>query len=69
VVLKEKKSDKEKVYLPDEPVVYFQFKGKKHKKILVWSKVSFVGGNTNGVIIVAYSLPKNDYDGHTLDPI
>jgi IS5 family transposase len=25
-------------------------------------------GKNSGVILGAYSLPKNDYDGHTLDP-
>jgi hypothetical protein len=33
------------------------------------SKASVVLGKTHGVILGAYSLPENDYDRHTLDPV
>ncbi len=43
-------------------------KGKEHKKYEFGAKASLVVGKTNGVILGAYSLPKNDYDGHALEP-
>ena len=67
-VLKQKKGDREKVYSLHEPEVYCLSKGKEHKKYEFEAKASVVAGKTHGVILGAYSLPKNDYDGHTLDP-
>ena len=43
-------------------------KGKEHKKYEFGAKASLVVGKNNGVILGAYSLPKNDYDGHALEP-
>jgi IS5 family transposase len=43
-------------------------KGKEHKKYEFGAKASVVVGKNSGVILGAYSLPKNDYDGHALEP-
>ena len=43
-------------------------KGKEHQKYEFGAKASVVIGKNNGVILGAYSLPKNDYDGHALEP-
>jgi IS5 family transposase len=43
-------------------------KGKEHKKYEFGAKASLVVGKNSGVIQGAYSLPKNDYDGHALEP-
>ncbi|NBT79808.1 MAG: IS5 family transposase [Betaproteobacteria bacterium] len=66
-VLKQKKGDSQKVYSLHEPEVYCLSKGKEHKKYEFGAKASLVVGKTHGVILGAYSLPENDYDGHTLD--
>jgi IS5 family transposase len=67
-ILKQKKGDSQKVYSLHEPEVYCLSKGKEHKKYELGAKASVVVGKTHGVILGAYSLPENDYDGHTLDP-
>jgi IS5 family transposase len=43
-------------------------KGKEHKKYEFGAKASLVVGKNGGVILGAYSLPENDYDGHALEP-
>ncbi len=43
-------------------------KGKEHKKYEFGAKASLVVGKNSGMILGAYSLPKNDYDGHALEP-
>lgn len=65
-ILNQKRSDKEKVYSIHEPKVYCISKGKEHKKYEFGSKVSIVLTKQSGIIVGAYSLEKNDYDGHTL---
>ena len=67
-VLRQKRHDTDKVYSLHEPQVYCLSKGKEHKKYEFGAKASVVMGKNSGVILGAYSLPKNDYDGHTLDP-
>lgn len=67
-VLRQKKHDADKIYSLHEPQVYCLSKGKEHKKYEFGAKASVVMGKNNGVILGAYSLPENDYDGHTLDP-
>lgn len=67
-VLRQKRNDADKIYSLHEPQVYCLSKGKEHKKYEFGSKASVIMGKNSGVILGAYSLPKNDYDGHTLDP-
>jgi IS5 family transposase len=67
-VLKQKKQDSKKIYSLHEPHVYCLSKGKEHKKYEFGAKASVVVGKEHGVILGAYSLPENDYDGHTLGP-
>jgi len=65
-ILNQKRGDKEKIYSIHEPKVYCVSKGKEHKKYEFGSKVSIVLTKQSGIIVGAYSLEKNDYDGHTL---
>ena len=67
-VLSQKKNDKNKIYSLHEPHVYCLSKGKEQKKYEFGAKASVVVGKTRGVILGAYSLPENDYDGHTVGP-
>jgi IS5 family transposase len=66
-VLSQKREDKNKIYSLHEPHVQCISKGKAHKKYEFGSKVSITTTAKSGVIIGALNLPKNDYDGHTLD--
>jgi IS5 family transposase len=65
-ILAQKKTDKEKIYSIHEPEVYCVSKGKEHKKYEFGSKASIVLTKKSGIIVGAYSLEKNEYDGHTL---
>jgi IS5 family transposase len=65
-ILKQKKNDKEKIYSIHEPKVYCISKGKEHKKYEFGAKASIVITKKSGIIVGAYSLEKNQYDGHTL---
>ena len=67
-VLEQKKHDTHKIYSLHEPHVYCLSKGKEHKKYEFGAKASLVIGKNGGVILGAYSLPENDYDGHTVEP-
>jgi IS5 family transposase len=67
-VLNQKRKDGDKIYSLHEPEVYCMSKGKEHKKYEFGAKASVVVGKNSGVILGAYSLPKNDYDGHALEP-
>jgi IS5 family transposase len=67
-VLEQKRHDTHKVYSLHEPHVYCLSKGKEHKKYEFGAKASLVVGKIGGVILGAYSLPENDYDGHTVAP-
>ena len=67
-VLEQKKHDGHKIYSLHEPHVYCLSKGKEHKKYEFGAKASLVVGKDGGVILGAYSLPENDYDGHTVGP-
>ena len=67
-VLNQKRQDGDKIYSLHEPEVYCMSKGKEHKKYEFGAKASVVVGKNSGVILGAYSLPKNDYDGHALEP-
>ncbi len=65
-ILRQKKTDKEKIYSIHEPKAYCISKGKEHKKYEFGSKASLVITKNSGIIVGAYSLEKNQYDGHTL---
>lgn len=65
-ILSQKKSDKEKIYSIHEPKVYCISKGKEHKKYEFGAKASIVITKNSGIIVGAYSLENNAYDGHTL---
>ncbi len=67
-VLRQKRHDTDKVYSLHEPKVYCLSKGMGHKKYEFGSKASVVMSKNSRLILGAYSLPKNDYDGHTLGP-
>jgi len=66
-VLSQKREDKNKIYSLHEAHVQCISKGKAHKKYEFGSKVSITATAKSGVIIGALNIPKNDYDGHTLD--
>ena len=68
-VLKQKRSDKKKIYSLHEPHVYCLSKGKDHKKYEFGCKVSIAMTKESGVIVGALSHAKNTYDGHTLDEV
>lgn len=65
-ILTQKKNDTEKIYSIHEPQVYCVSKGKEHKKYEFGSKASIILTKRSGIIVGAYSLEKNEYDGHTL---
>ena len=67
-ILAQKKADKNKIHSIHEPHVQCISKGKEHKKYEFGSKVSIITTMQSGVIIGALNIPKNDYDGHTLQP-
>jgi IS5 family transposase len=66
-VLSQQRTDKNKIYSLHETQVQCIGKGKAHKKYELGSKVSITTTAKSGVIIGALNIPKNDYDGHTLD--
>jgi len=66
-ILSQKKGDKNKIYSVHETHVQCIGKGKQHKKYEFGSKVSITSTAKTGVIIGALNIPKNTYDGHTLD--
>jgi IS5 family transposase len=68
-ILSQKRGDSGKIYSLHEPQVYCVSKGKEHKKYEFGAKAGVVVGKTKGVILGAYSLPENDYDGHALKPM
>lgn len=67
-VLAQKRADKNKVYYLHEPDVQCIYKGKEHKKYEFGNKVSIVYTQTTGVIVGAMGF-RNEYDGHTLEPV
>ncbi len=65
-VLFQRRQDKNKIYSLHEPQVYCVSKGKAHKKYEFGSKASIALTKTTGIIVGAYSLNTNVYDGHTV---
>jgi len=66
-VLLQEKGSKNKIYSLHEPEVCCISKGKEHKKYEFGNKASFVKTDT-GVIVGAMGF-RNEYDGHTLEPV
>jgi transposase, IS5 family len=68
-VLKQKRSDKNKIYSLHEPDVECIAKGKVHKRFEFGAKASIAMTAQSGIIVGAMSLPGNPYDGHTLESV
>ncbi len=66
-VLSQKRNSKNKIYSLHEPEVCCISKGKEHKKYEFGNKASFVKTDT-GVVVGAMGF-RNQYDGHTLEPV
>lgn len=67
IILAQKRGSKHKVYSIHEPEVCCISKGKEHKKYEFGNKASFVKTDT-GVLVGALGF-RNEYDGHTLEPV
>ena len=65
-LLKQQRSDSNKLYSLHEPQVACISKGKAHKKYEFGNKVSLCVTNREGFILGAQGLEGNPYDGHTL---
>ncbi|MBA4407456.1 hypothetical protein C0389_09290 [bacterium] len=68
-ILRQKKSNTEKIYSIHEPKVYCISKGKEHKKYKFGSTASLVITKKSGIIVGAQSLEKNEYNGHRLPKV
>lgn len=66
-ILAQKRNTKHKIYSLHEPETCCISKGKEHKKYEFGNKASFVKTDT-GVIVGALGF-RNEYDGHTLEPV
>ncbi len=64
-VIKQERSDKDKVYSLHEPEVQCISKGKEHKKYEFGNK-SAIGKTGSGLNVSALAFKGNPYDGHTL---
>lgn len=68
-VLRQKKEQSDKVYSLHEPHIYCISKGKEHKKYEFGCKASVAMTKTSGILVGAFSLKENQYDGHTLPEV
>lgn len=68
-VLKQKRSDKNKIYSLHEPHIYCMSKGKDHKKYEFGSKASVAKTRDSNILIGALAVEENRYDGHTLPDV
>jgi IS5 family transposase len=66
-ILTQKKTDRNKVYSLHEPDVYCISKGKEHRPYEFGCKASILSTKDSGIIVGAYALSTNQYDGHTLE--
>ena len=64
-VIRQERSDKDKVYSLHEPEVECISKGKEHKKYEFGNK-SAIAKTSSGLIVSALAFHGNPYDGHTL---
>lgn len=67
-VLRQKKTDSNKIYSLHAPEVACIAKGKEHKKYEFGAKASVALDTGSGLIVGALSFRGNPYDGHTLEP-
>jgi IS5 family transposase len=67
-VLAQKRTSKNKIYSLHEPGTQCISKGKEHKKFEFGNKASFVRTQNTGVIVGAMGF-RNEFDGHTLEPV
>jgi len=66
-ILKQKKSDRNKIYSIHEPGVRCIAKGKEAKKYEFGNKSGIALSRKHGIIVSAIGFEGNPYDGHTLD--
>ena len=66
-VLKQKRTDKDKIYSLHEPHIYCMAKGKEHKKYEFGVKASIAVTKDSGIIVGSVTFEKNIYDAHTLE--
>jgi IS5 family transposase len=67
--LAQKKKDTEKIYSFHAPHSYCIAKGKEHKPYEFGTKASIGSTLHTGIIVSAFCLKENDYDGHTLPAV
>ncbi len=65
--LKQQSKDKDKIYSFHAPHTYCIAKGKEHKAYEFGTKVSITSGSKSGVIVNAWCMEENGYDGHTVN--
>ena len=68
-MLRQKRTDRNKIYSLHEPEVRCISKGREHKKYEFGAKASIAMTKTHGVIVAALSHPRNIHDGHTLPEV
>lgn len=68
-VLKQKRSDKNKIYSLHEPHIYCMSKGKDHKKYEFGTQAAVAKTKDSNILIGALAFDKNRYDGHTLPDV
>jgi len=68
LVLGQKRGSKNKIYSLHEPETLCISKGKEHKKYEFGNKASIVYTQNTGVIVGAMGF-RNEFDGHTLEPV
>lgn len=66
-VLKQKRSDKNKIYSLHEPHIYCMAKGKEHKKYEFGCKASIALTRQSGIVVAATTFETNVSDVHTLE--
>ena len=66
-VLKQKRTDKNKIYSLHELAVDCIAKGKEAKKYEFGNKSGFVLTKNSGIVVGALAFENNPFDGHTLD--
>lgn len=65
-ILKQKRSQSNKIYSIHEPQVECHSKGKEHKKYEFGNKVSILVNQKTGVIVGALSIEENKHDSRTI---